>query len=216
MYTALMEDCMVSTDTHWLLLESGAQVNMPADSFASLLTLAACWGHVLCQHQRSDRIDPGDGHNWCWLQEPILDGAVHFLKIKGVPDSWKMDMREIFTSSCIEEDTEGKESEEEKDVLRVVTPLWCPTSSTTPTTSCQSPRQTYLSSHTPPMTPLAEPDRVPSNITTPPLVNTKGQSNRSNFVNSLTKKTTRHQLTAQGINALQVMITVYCMVQPCS
>ncbi|CAB1325668.1 unnamed protein product, partial [Coregonus sp. 'balchen'] len=51
-----------------------------------------------------------------------------------------------------------------------------------------------------------EPDGVPSNITTPPPVITKGQSNRkyrSNLVFSLTKKTTRHQLTAQGIKALQ-------------
>lgn len=29
-----------------LLLDSGAQVNMPADSFESPLTLAACGGHV--------------------------------------------------------------------------------------------------------------------------------------------------------------------------
>uniref|UniRef100_A0A8C8F755 ARID domain-containing protein n=1 Tax=Oncorhynchus tshawytscha TaxID=74940 RepID=A0A8C8F755_ONCTS len=39
-----------------------------------------------------------------------LDGAVHFLKTKVVPDSWKMDMSEILESSgSDEEDTEGKE-----------------------------------------------------------------------------------------------------------
>ncbi|CDQ62691.1 unnamed protein product [Oncorhynchus mykiss] len=39
-----------------------------------------------------------------------LDGAVHFLKTKVVPDSWKMDMSEILeSSSSDEEDTEGKE-----------------------------------------------------------------------------------------------------------
>lgn len=89
-----------------------------------------------------------------WLL-PVLNGEVPFLKIKVVPDSWKTDMNKILeSSSSNEEDTEGKESEEEKEVLRVVTPSWCPTSSTTPTTSCRSPRKTYISSHTPPMTPL--------------------------------------------------------------
>ena len=41
---------MLSQDGHVevarLLLDSGAQVNMPADSFESPLTLAACGGHV--------------------------------------------------------------------------------------------------------------------------------------------------------------------------
>uniref|UniRef100_A0A674JWK9 Ankyrin repeat and KH domain containing 1 n=1 Tax=Terrapene triunguis TaxID=2587831 RepID=A0A674JWK9_9SAUR len=44
MHTALMEACMVNIAR--LLLDSGAQVNMPADSFESPLTLAACGGHV--------------------------------------------------------------------------------------------------------------------------------------------------------------------------
>uniref|UniRef100_A0A674F5N2 AT-rich interactive domain 4A n=1 Tax=Salmo trutta TaxID=8032 RepID=A0A674F5N2_SALTR len=45
-----------------------------------------------------------------------LDGAVHFLKTKVVPDSWKMDMSEILeSSSSDEEDTEGKESDEEEE-----------------------------------------------------------------------------------------------------
>ncbi|XP_041704021.2 AT-rich interactive domain-containing protein 4A [Coregonus clupeaformis] len=45
-----------------------------------------------------------------------LDGAVHFLKTKVVPDSWKMDMSEILeSSSSDEEDTEGKESDDEEE-----------------------------------------------------------------------------------------------------
>uniref|UniRef100_A0A8C7DHT1 AT-rich interactive domain 4A n=1 Tax=Oncorhynchus kisutch TaxID=8019 RepID=A0A8C7DHT1_ONCKI len=45
-----------------------------------------------------------------------LDGAVHFLKTKVVPDSWKMDMSEILESSgSDEEDTEGKESDDDDD-----------------------------------------------------------------------------------------------------
>lgn len=37
-----------------------------------------------------------------WLL-PGLNRAVHFHKIKDVPDSWKMDMSEIFKSSCSNE-----------------------------------------------------------------------------------------------------------------
>ncbi|XP_029543589.2 AT-rich interactive domain-containing protein 4A isoform X1 [Oncorhynchus nerka] len=45
-----------------------------------------------------------------------LDGAVHFLKTKVVPDSWKMDMSEILESSgSDEEDTEGKESDDDDE-----------------------------------------------------------------------------------------------------
>eukprot|EP00063_Salmo_salar_P091876 XP_014066711.1 PREDICTED: AT-rich interactive domain-containing protein 4A-like isoform X4 [Salmo salar] len=45
-----------------------------------------------------------------------LDEAVHFLKTKVVPDSWKMDMSEILeSSSSDEEDKEGKDSEEEEE-----------------------------------------------------------------------------------------------------
>uniref|UniRef100_A0A8C7TFA0 AT-rich interactive domain 4A n=1 Tax=Oncorhynchus mykiss TaxID=8022 RepID=A0A8C7TFA0_ONCMY len=45
-----------------------------------------------------------------------LDGAVHFLKTKVVPDSWKMDMSEILeSSSSDEEDTEGKESDDDDE-----------------------------------------------------------------------------------------------------
>ncbi|XP_070985032.1 AT-rich interactive domain-containing protein 4A-like isoform X2 [Oncorhynchus clarkii lewisi] len=46
-----------------------------------------------------------------------LDEAVHFLKTKVVPDSWKMDMSEILESSSSdeEEDKEGKDSEEEEE-----------------------------------------------------------------------------------------------------
>ncbi|XP_030626420.1 AT-rich interactive domain-containing protein 4A [Chanos chanos] len=44
-----------------------------------------------------------------------FDGALHFLKTKMVPDSWKMDMSEILeSSSSDDEDGEGKESEEEE------------------------------------------------------------------------------------------------------
>ncbi|KAH0618081.1 hypothetical protein JD844_017061, partial [Phrynosoma platyrhinos] len=49
MHTALMEACMILQKAEGvarLLLDSGAQVNMPADSFESPLTLAACGGHV--------------------------------------------------------------------------------------------------------------------------------------------------------------------------
>uniref|UniRef100_A0A8C8EGP6 AT-rich interactive domain-containing protein 4A n=1 Tax=Oncorhynchus tshawytscha TaxID=74940 RepID=A0A8C8EGP6_ONCTS len=47
-----------------------------------------------------------------------LDEAVHFLKTKVVPDSWKMDMSEILESSSSdeeEEDKEGKDEEEEEE-----------------------------------------------------------------------------------------------------
>lgn len=45
-----------------------------------------------------------------------LEGALHFLKTKEVPESWKMDMSEILESSSSDEDDEdrGKESEEEE------------------------------------------------------------------------------------------------------
>lgn len=47
MHTALMEASMDGhVDVARLLLDSGAQVNMPVDSFESPLTLAACGGHV--------------------------------------------------------------------------------------------------------------------------------------------------------------------------
>ena len=47
MHTALMEASMDGhVEVARLLLDSGAQVNMPADSFESPLTLAACGGHV--------------------------------------------------------------------------------------------------------------------------------------------------------------------------
>ena len=45
MHTALMEASMDGhVEVARLLLDSGAQVNMPADSFESPLTLAACGG----------------------------------------------------------------------------------------------------------------------------------------------------------------------------
>ena len=49
MHTALMEASMDGhVEVARLLLDSGAQVNMPADSFESPLTLAACGGtHIL-------------------------------------------------------------------------------------------------------------------------------------------------------------------------
>uniref|UniRef100_A0A8C7F6M3 AT-rich interactive domain 4A n=1 Tax=Oncorhynchus kisutch TaxID=8019 RepID=A0A8C7F6M3_ONCKI len=62
----------------------------------------------------------GDGRQqqqlpFFWLLSG-LDGAVHFLKTKVVPDSWKMDMSEILESSgSDEEDTEGKESDDDDD-----------------------------------------------------------------------------------------------------
>uniref|UniRef100_A0AAY4A093 ARID domain-containing protein n=1 Tax=Denticeps clupeoides TaxID=299321 RepID=A0AAY4A093_9TELE len=42
-----------------------------------------------------------------------FDGAVHFLKTKTVPDSWKMDMSEILESSSSDEEEEDDEEEEE-------------------------------------------------------------------------------------------------------
>ena len=46
MHTALMEASMDGhVEVARLLLDSGAQVNMPADSFESPLTLAACGGN---------------------------------------------------------------------------------------------------------------------------------------------------------------------------
>ena len=48
MHTALMEASMDGhVEVARLLLDSGAQVNMPADSFESPLTLAACGGKAL-------------------------------------------------------------------------------------------------------------------------------------------------------------------------
>ncbi|CAB1340143.1 unnamed protein product [Coregonus sp. 'balchen'] len=69
--------------------------------------------------------------------------------------------------------------------------------------------------------PPQAPDRVPSNITTPPPFITKAQSNskyRSNFVNSMTNKTTRQQLSGskqrlspfQGNTSLQTVQTHTC------
>uniref|UniRef100_A0A8C8BYX1 ARID domain-containing protein n=1 Tax=Oncorhynchus tshawytscha TaxID=74940 RepID=A0A8C8BYX1_ONCTS len=55
--------------------------------------------------------------DFLWLF-PGLDEAVHFLKTKVVPDSWKMDMSEILESSSSdeeEEDKEGKDEEEEEE-----------------------------------------------------------------------------------------------------
>jgi len=47
MHTALMEASMDGhVEVASLLLDSGAQVNMPTDSFESPLTLAACGGNV--------------------------------------------------------------------------------------------------------------------------------------------------------------------------
>ena len=47
MHTALMEASMDGhVEVAKLLLDHGAEVNMPADSFESPLTLAACGGHV--------------------------------------------------------------------------------------------------------------------------------------------------------------------------
>ena len=47
MHTALMEASMDGhVEVARLLLDSGAQVNMPADSFESPLTLAACGGKL--------------------------------------------------------------------------------------------------------------------------------------------------------------------------
>ena len=50
MHTALMEASMDGhVEVARLLLDSGAQVNMPADSFESPLTLAACGGtYITC------------------------------------------------------------------------------------------------------------------------------------------------------------------------
>ena len=48
MHTALMEASMDGhVEVARLLLDSGAQVNMPADSFESPLTLAACGGKAI-------------------------------------------------------------------------------------------------------------------------------------------------------------------------
>ena len=53
MHTALMEASMDGhVEVARLLLDSGAQVNMPADSFESPLTLAACGGtYNICREK---------------------------------------------------------------------------------------------------------------------------------------------------------------------
>jgi hypothetical protein len=60
MHTALMEASMDGhVEVARLLLDSGAQVNMPADSFESPLTLAACGGKTFtffCSESNSRKL----------------------------------------------------------------------------------------------------------------------------------------------------------------
>lgn len=73
-----------------LLLDSGAQVNMPADSFESPLTLAACGGHVelaallierganleeVCKETETPKYQHKSGTDHK-IQEKMLSGAV--------------------------------------------------------------------------------------------------------------------------------------------
>ena len=60
-----------------LLLNSGAQVNMPADSFESPLTLAACGGHVELAElliQRGAAIEEVNDEGYTPLMEAAREG----------------------------------------------------------------------------------------------------------------------------------------------
>ena len=60
-----------------LLLDSGAQVNMPADSFESPLTLAACGGHVELAElliQRGAAIEEVNDEGYTPLMEAAREG----------------------------------------------------------------------------------------------------------------------------------------------
>ena len=60
-----------------LLLDSGAQVNMPADSFESPLTLAACGGHVDLAElliQRGAAIEEVNDEGYTPLMEAAREG----------------------------------------------------------------------------------------------------------------------------------------------
>ena len=60
-----------------LLLDSGAQVNMPADSFESPLTLAACGGHVelaMLLLERGANIEEVNDEGYTPLMEASREG----------------------------------------------------------------------------------------------------------------------------------------------
>lgn len=64
-------------DVARLLLDSGAQVNMPADSFESPLTLAACGGHVELAElliQRGAALEEVNDEGYTPLMEAAREG----------------------------------------------------------------------------------------------------------------------------------------------
>ncbi len=78
MHTALMEASMDGhVEVAKLLLDSGAQVNMPADSFESPLTLAACGGHVelaMLLLERGAHIEEVNDEGYTPLMEAAREG----------------------------------------------------------------------------------------------------------------------------------------------
>ena len=78
MHTALMEASMDGhVEVARLLLDSGAQVNMPADSFESPLTLAACGGHVelaMLLLERGANIEEVNDEGYTPLMEASREG----------------------------------------------------------------------------------------------------------------------------------------------
>ena len=78
MHTALMEASMDGhVEVARLLLDSGAQVNMPADSFESPLTLAACGGHVdlaMLLLERGANIEEVNDEGYTPLMEAAREG----------------------------------------------------------------------------------------------------------------------------------------------
>jgi len=78
MHTALMEASMDGhVEVARLLLDSGAQVNMPTDSFESPLTLAACGGHVelaLLLIDRGANIEEVNDEGYTPLMEAAREG----------------------------------------------------------------------------------------------------------------------------------------------
>lgn len=78
MHTALMEASMDGhVEVARLLLDSGAQVNMPTDSFESPLTLAACGGHVdlaMLLIERGANIEEVNDEGYTPLMEAAREG----------------------------------------------------------------------------------------------------------------------------------------------
>lgn len=75
-----------------LLLDSGAQVNMPADSFESPLTLAACGGHVELAElliQRGAALEEVNDEGYTPLMEAAREGHEEMVALL-LAKSWSL------------------------------------------------------------------------------------------------------------------------------